>query len=272
MWYLKAEEYLGRARNYLNDDNCHQGWSALQSAHRTFLLDPSDPDRLRRAAISLFHELEKIGGRRAKAIKGLICDDETGALLKDIPPARVIDALAHRDDQFQTNYFKIILRRQHLLLLFRLLLAGIAVTLALSYFGLFQAPFSDFKLMTGVILFGTLGAALSVARGLLRADVSAKIPAQQLGSFVIWMRPAIGAAAALISFVLLRAKAIRLFEWDETSPVIIFTVAIVAGFSERFIVGAIERLASGSEEDKKKEKDSEVKGKTKAAAAGKSEQ
>jgi hypothetical protein len=47
---------------------------------------------------------------------------------------------------------------------------------------------------------------------------------------------------------------------------IIFTVAIVAGFSERFIVGAIERLASESEEDRK-EKRREVKGMTKTAAA-----
>jgi hypothetical protein len=109
-----------------------------------------------------------------------------------------------------------------------------------------------------------LGAVLSVARGLLVADISAKIPAQQIGSFVIWMRPAIGAAAALISFVLLNAKVFTVMDWDPASPTIIFTVAVVAGFSERFIVGAIERIAEGSERsggDKRKDKERDAKDK-----------
>ncbi len=78
------------------------------------------------------------------------------------------------------------------------------------------------------------------------------------------MRPAIGAAAALISFVFLNAKAIRLFDWDPTSPTIIFTVAIVSGFSERYIVGAIERIAESedkSDGDKKKHKGKDEGGK-----------
>jgi hypothetical protein len=49
-----------------------------------------------------------------------------------------------------------------------------------------------------VILAGILGAGVSVAQSLLSTDVSAKIPAQQIGSFLVWMRPAIGAAAALV--------------------------------------------------------------------------
>src|SRR4029077_581941 len=35
-------------------------------------------------------------------------------------------------------------------------------------------------------------------------------------TFVIWMRPAVGAAAALISFVLLNAKVISLFNWNPS--------------------------------------------------------
>lgn len=70
--------------------------------------------------------------------------------------------------------------------------------------------------------------------------------------------------AALISFVFLNAKAIRLFDWDPTSPTIIFTVAIVSGFSERFIVGAIEGIAEGKDEaggDKKKDTRKDESGK-----------
>jgi 8-oxo-dGTP diphosphatase len=247
-WWSCANQRLNRARQYLAAENFHQGWVSVNSAHRALLLDTSDPDRVYRAAVGLRRDLVKVSGRRAKAIKDLICDDK-GALLPDLvkAPKRVIEAVALRDDQFETNYFKIALRRRHLFLLFVLLLAGILLTLVLSLSNVLPAPFNQFGLMAGVLLFGTLGAGLSVARGLLGADISAKIPAQQIGAFVIWMRPAIGAAAALISFVLLSARVFTVFDWDEKNPMTIFTVAIVAGFSERFIVGAIERIADSDE-------------------------
>ena len=262
-WWVGSDCHLVEAAEYLRAGNYHQGWISLQAAQRAALLNPSDPDALQRAAIQLRRDIERVSGRRAKMINDLICDAK-GDLRTDIFAGplrmRVVDALVLRDDQFQTDYFKIMLRRRHLSLLFALLLLGIGICLTLSFLGALPDPFDKFGLMAGVVLFGVLGAALSVARGLLGADLSAKIPAQQIGSFVIWMRPAIGAAAALISFVLLNAKVFSMFDWDPKSPTIIFTVAIVAGFSERFIVGAIERIAdenekSGSDRKKGKEKD-----------------
>ena len=259
-WWLSAKQRLDRAREYLATEDFHQGWVSLNSAQRALLLDPGDPDRVYRTAVGLRRDLEKVSGRRAKAIRDLICD-EKGDLLPNLAqmPRRVVEAVGYRDDQFETNYFKIALRRRHLFLLFVLLLAGILLTLILSLANVLPDPFNRFGIMAGVVLFGTLGAGLSVARGLLVADISAKIPAQQIGAFVIWMRPAIGAAAALISFVLLSAKAFTLFNWDPNSPMTIFTVAIVAGFCERFIVGAIESIADRNEKpegarNKEKEK------------------
>lgn len=250
-WWTTANRHLTQAREYLAAGHIHQGWVSVQSAQRALLLNSRIPDELQLAAIQLRREAAKLSGWRAKAIRDLICDEQ-GELRTDISAGhsrmRVINAVALRDDQFQTDYFKILLRRRHLLLLFLLLLAGIAASLLLSSLDILPHPFDNVDLMAGVMLFGVMGAALSVARGLLAADVSAKIPAQQLGSFVVWMRPAIGATAALISFVFLNAKAIRLFDWDPTSPTIAYTVAIVSGFSERFIVGAIEAIATDKDE------------------------
>lgn len=254
-WWSNANIHLAQASLYLAARNYHQGWISLHAAQREAVLDPDDLDALQRAAIQLRCDLERVSGRRAKTITDLICDAK-GELRTDIYSgplrSRVIDALALRDDQYQTDYFKIMLRRRHLFLLFVLLVLGIGICLALSAAGALPAPFDRFGLMIGVVLFGVLGAALSVARGLLVTDISAKIPAQQIGAFMIWMRPAIGAAAALIAFVLLNAKVFKIFDWDHESPTIIFTVAIVAGFSERFIVGAIERIADDVEGEKKK--------------------
>jgi len=243
--WFSAYQHLCRARQHLTDDNLHAGWAALQSAQREWLLDPEDSDKVHRAAIKLRRELTKVNGWRAHAIKDLICNDQD-QLLPNIPPRRVLEAVALRDDHFQTHYFKILMRQRHLFQLFVFLLVGIALGLTLSVLGVLPAPFNQIGLMTGVVLFGALGAGLSVARGLLGADLNAKIPAQQLGAVVIWMRPAIGAAAALISFVLMSAKIFKFFDLNETNAVNIFTIAIAAGFSERFIVGAIEGMADSS--------------------------
>src|ERR1700759_5149605 len=89
-----------------------------------------------------------------------------------------------------------------------------------------------------------MGAALSVARSLLKTDVAAKIPSQKLGAFVIWMRPVIGAAAALIAFVFVSAGGFHLINLDSGNPTAVLTIATISGFSERFIVGAIENLAN----------------------------
>jgi hypothetical protein len=98
-------------------------------------------------------------------------------------------------------------------------------------------------------LFGVLGACLSVAPGLLAANVSNKIPAQQIGSFVVWMRPAIGAAAALIALVLLHAnETFKIFNWKVDQTGLTIAIAFVAGYSERFIVGAIERISPTDEQ------------------------
>jgi len=271
-WKEAAALYLDRARAHLRSRNYHEGWISLQAAERLVLAN-SDDETIELAAIELRHEAAKVAGWRADAIEDLICNQQ-GELRENIAAQRwrVIRAAALRDDQFQTNYFKIQLRRNHLFRLFLLLLASIVITLLLSSCEILPAPFNNIGTMTGVVLFGVLGASLSVARGLLVADISARIPAQQIGAFVIWMRPAIGAAAALISFVLLNAKVFKLFDWDPQQPTIIFTVAIVAGYSERFIVGAIEKIADGEDsrddkkDDKKKKKDRQ-KAEGKAPAA-----
>ena len=60
------------------------------------------------------------------------------------------------------------------------------------------------------------------------------------------MRPVIGAAAALVAIALLGAgKEFKFFHEDLfKNPAAILVIAFVAGFSERFITGAIERIRS----------------------------
>jgi hypothetical protein len=198
-----------------------------------------------------------VTGWRAKAISDLICDKE-GALRKIDSPNdifRVVDAVGLRDDHFNNSYFKILLRRRYLVVLLLILLLTVV-------FCIFMWPpavkaFLPNELhgrlgLVKVMLCGILGAGVSVAQSLLSTDVSAKIPAQQIGSFLVWMRPAIGAAAALVAIVLLGAgQKFGFFSGDLIkNPAAILVIAFVAGFSERFSTGAIERISDHSSKTK----------------------
>jgi len=245
-WYRHACRYLEQAENDFREGDLHQAWAAVAACERALLWNPKASEKVKNAALALRLELGKISGWRSKAITELICDPK-GKLRANIasPKLRgsVIYAIELRDDYFQTTYFKIMMRRRHLIRLSFVLVIGILTVLGLSFAKVLPAPFDDPWLVAAVALFGALGAALSVARGLLVTDVSARIPDQEIGAFLIWMRPAVGAVAALISLVLVHAKAIQIFEWKMGSFAVELTVAIVAGFSERFIVGAIEQVA-----------------------------
>jgi hypothetical protein len=239
-WWLRARRHLEQAQIYLAYGHLHQGWTSLGSANRLMLLDPDNQHTPQMVAIELECETrKKLTGWRADAILALI------SVKENIPRMRVAHALAIRDSQFETDYFKIVLRRRHLQLLFVALFLVLVSTIVVFHI-LCKPPFIDIKVIFAVLLFGAMGAMLSVARGLMKTDLSARIPLQKIGSFMIWMRPLIGAAAALISFVLLNAKLVRLSGLEPEDLTAVLAIATLSGFSERFIVGALERIADGT--------------------------
>jgi hypothetical protein len=236
---LAAQKYLKLAEDYLGVRNLHSGWDSLQSAQRELLA--RDFDKVQRAAVVLRREADKIGGWRSKAIIDLLDKAKGSDPNKPHDADWLLDALALRDEYFRTTYFRIALRRRHLSRVLLGLAAILAFFLALCWWGIVDEQILDKPaLVTAVVIFGILGACVSVSQGLLWSDVSAKIPAQQLGAFTVWMRPAIGAAAALAALVLLRAGIIGFIHAEK--PAVVLAIAFTAGYSERFIVGAVDRF------------------------------
>jgi len=227
----------------------HAGWGAALAGQRAILTNPQALDRVQRAAVALRREAAaKIDGWRGKVIADLLGDaDGELTTVSDKDAMRVIDAIALRDDASQNTWYKIMLRRRHLRSLFALLCVAIAVTVALAWRPGLGEYLGSLQQVVAVILFGALGAALSVAQSLIALDISAKIPAQQIGAFVVWMRPAIGAAAALVVLALLRANEhLHLLGGFADNPAIVGVFALLAGYSERFIVGALGTLEQAS--------------------------
>jgi hypothetical protein len=244
-WARSAYARLLRAESHLADWQLQGGWSASLAAQRDILSNPHDTERIKRTAITLRREGDKITGWRAKAIRDLICGPE-GDLIPICSEQlmRVIDAVALRDDFHQNTWFKILLRRRHLFSLFLILWITIVVCLVLSWLKVLPDFLGDISQVGTVVLFGVLGAAVSVAQSFAAQDVSDRIPAQQLGSLVVWTRPGIGAAAALVVFAILHANEhFQLLGNYTTEPAVIAVFSFLAGYSERFIIGALESLS-----------------------------
>jgi hypothetical protein len=245
-WARSAYTLLLRAQSHLSNWDVEQGWAAALSAQRAILSNPHNPKRIQRAAVVLRREADKITGWRAKAIQDLICDPN-GKLIAfntDDELMRVIDAVALRDDFSQNTWFKIVLRRRHLFSLFLILWLAILFVLLFSWLKIFPDFLTDIGQLSVVVLFGVLGAAVSVAQSLISQDISNRIPVQQLGALVVWMRPGIGAAASLAVFALLHANEhFKVLALSTTEPSVIAVFSFIAGYSERFIVGALERIA-----------------------------
>ena len=239
-WVRTTYTYLLQAEGHLAERDVQEGWVAVQAAQRTLISGLSD-DKLRRVALILRREAAKLSGWRAKAIEDLLRDpkDEAGDSTDFVDrKTRIIDALTLRDDYFQTNYYKIFLRRRHLRSLCAPICLALLFSLALSAWGLLPAPLDHKERLSSVLLFGVLGASVSVAQSLLSADISAKIPEQQIGAFVVWMRPAIGATAALAAVALIFGGFINI----RADNFNVLAVAFAAGFSERFLLGAVKSV------------------------------
>ena len=247
-WARSAYLLLLRPEADLASWRIERGWDFALAAQRAIISNPHNPKRIERVAIALHREADKIVGWRAKAIQDLICDPK-GNLITVGPNElmRVVDAVALRDDFSQNTWFKILLRRRHLFSLFILLWAAISLCLILSWLGILPGFLADARQLSVVTLFGVLGAAISVAQSLVAQDVSARIPAQQMGSFLVWMRPAIGATVALVVLALLQANnQFHLLGNYSTDQAVIVVFSFVAGYSERFIVGTVERISSSA--------------------------
>ena len=94
---------------------------------------------------------------------------------------------------------------------------------------------------------------MSVAITLTKGALAEKIPDQILGSVVTWMRPCIGAAAAVATYTFFHGKFLNnIIDFSSgTSLTTILSLAFIAGFSERFVINIIEKIST-EEEDKKR--------------------
>jgi hypothetical protein len=248
-----AKTLLDEAKKSLKTNDLQTGWVLITATQRE-VLRASNIEAFRRRKIELRHETEsKIGGWRKKAIKDFLDAADTaltgstgGGSKENDAKDYIINALAIRDNCFHNDYFKLTLRKWHLFNLSVVIWTALLIILILSFIQKIPQPFQNGWLTAAVILFGLLGACVSIAQGIMASGLTDKIPAQQLGAFVFSVRPGIGAAAALVSLALLNSGYLTFPNKDAPSQVIFLLVAFAAGYSERFIMGAVGRMSDAA--------------------------
>jgi hypothetical protein len=243
-WESAVLAHLAHAEACVRNCALEDGWASVQAAQRELTMSQKDDQAaLHRLGLILLREADtdKIGGWRARTMHDLLCGEDW-ELKGDLGVEDVVAAMALRDDKYNTTFRRIDLRRRHLTDLLLILLVAMAALVALSFSG----EVADYLPPPYVLLLaglcGVLGACASVAQRMMTSRIDARIPEQVLGSFVIWMRPAVGAAAAIATVILLSGKLVTFAGSDSVlAP---FALAFVAGYSERFILGAVNK-ASG---------------------------
>jgi hypothetical protein len=98
-------------------------------------------------------------------------------------------------------------------------------------------------LVSGVLM-GFFGGLVSFAFNWLRADLSARSPDLRTQRWLSIARPVIGAAVAVPIVLFVEAGLINL---GQLSPALVLALCFLGGFSERWFVARIDRVAGGAD-------------------------
>lgn len=249
--YRGALDLTVEAKKFLDRGLIDQAWKVLDAAHRQEVFAMEDEERKAKAR-EVIHESSKLGKWRREAIGQILEVEGDDKVPTEFNADALHKALEIRDVGFSNLFHKISLRKRHLLFCAFALLAVTVGIVVLGYVGSADSsPFAKAECpaegcpvraahIWGALLFGALGAVFSVSYTLTYQPLDARIPEQRLGSFLMWMRPVIGAAAALVAYVFALSGVFEgIFDPDFQRPPAFFALAFIAGFSERLIVKVI---------------------------------
>lgn len=255
-WAVAAHCQMKNIQDLLEGDNknVEGGWVCLHAARR-YAVYALDLNELIIQADALRAEAPKFKPSwRAGEVERLLAVKDDGVNKNDQPErekelkARVIKAMELRDEHFSNQYHKIWLKGSQL----RTLLFTFAVSLLLL------APFVvdstrcpeialkpwSYQMVTAVLFFGLLGAAIS-AVGSLMSDKSSGIPERVANQFVTNARAWFGAGVGLAGYAFYQSKVLDIQFGSDSGSAGALAVAFAFGFlGERLIVHVLGSLGA----------------------------
>ncbi|MGB2764277.1 MAG: NUDIX hydrolase [Candidatus Aminicenantaceae bacterium] len=242
-WADASRQYLAEAIQALENHDIDSGWQYLHAAQAMEIWGYNDEELNEKASILRGESVKIKPWRRDKTLE--LLDEKEGE--RSLIKSNVYRATVLRDEHFNNLYFKLGMRGRDLRILFAVLLLVIFALPILAAFSLMPQAIENAKTILAVELLGALGALFSMARTLTRGSLEANIPQEIFGSLVTFIRPVMGAAAALAGYIFLKIGMLPRILSSLTSDnmdFIILAVAFASGFSERLVIGAIEKWSA----------------------------
>jgi hypothetical protein len=246
-------DLLDKAEEVARHGNIQAGWACFLAARRMQILTAS-PDRISAESIALLEQAEEqaeeLSGWRGKAIKKLLNSGQQAEPGRQAQLLYVAYEIRHEAQQ--NTYRKVEILREQLLRLggiltfavFGLLLMAILRPVALG-----EPPTKDIhskvhaEIVIYVALFGALGGSISAIQWVIKASTTdSGLPERRMYGPMVYMRPLFGLAAALAVFPFFVTGILPVPLTDNAR---VFSVALVAGFTERFIASAVRTVTAG---------------------------
>lgn len=247
-----SQALVGRCRASLedvraarDDDAYFRAYGLLKTIRRELVELMPGPER--RVALQLLiaeARSSKLNAWRQDAagrITALVGDD-------GVPePALLQGLMANIDEAQQNRQHKLELVQRQVLWLCLLMLAAVLGIAVLAARGPLDWIYSDASLprlgllLPTAIATGFLGGLLSLAYGLTRLETRSSIQDMRSSLATTLARPLIGAAVAVPILLFLRSGLIAA---ELVTPVLALSLCFVGGFSERWFLAQVDRIAS----------------------------
>lgn len=242
-----AEELLKRTQAALDNNDSELGWHCFKAATRFHLYGLEEEELVFRARAILREACDEgkaISVWRKIAIVDLLADKE-GRLNANVTPAQVAQAAQLLDEHMDNMHQKLTITRTSLITLsaigtiilaFWIILSPPAGKLAITAA---KVTINGNSFWFSIILAGIVGALVSGFTSLIRTDHKARIPIELAASTITYARIVLAALSALAISLFLGSGLINLGELHYELALVL---AFIAGFSERFLVWAIEAV------------------------------
>jgi len=240
----RCDALLVRANEAARAQRAYVAWDCLQQIERERVLALSDDERRAELALVLAESRSLLAGWRQDAAEALAANAH--GLAPTVPVLQGLLRNVHAARQERRH--RLALVRQQLPVLAMMLIATVAFFALWGLLGGFDWLARDdvevtvgMMLVSGVLM-GYFGGLVSFAFGWLRADMAARSPDLRTQRWLSFARPVIGAAVAVPIVLFVEAGLINL---GQLSPALVLALCFLGGFSERWFVARIDRIAGG---------------------------
>ena len=248
-WAKQARGLLEKSRHLLEQYKIDEAWKAFHTAKRLEIWGMNDEERLSMAK-SLVEEMSKMNEWRREAILSLLGKNKN-AITAAPSPEVLINAAELKDEHYNNQYYKNKLARNLFRLLFSILFLVIVGIIAFFLVNSresgirFDDSITMTTYLTGVLLFGFLGAVTSCILFTRSLSVSSRLTEISSSQVITISKIFIGAAFSVFIFLVLKSSIvenIKIFSFSMKSPPDYFVVAFLSGFSEKLAQKAILAL------------------------------